>query len=95
MYTDEKVFWFMIGAASSMLLSVFISALMDFFNPKIKKEKIHDGLIRDLQEKVSILDSKIGDLKVTERSLRGAYTDISGQVYELKSLVNKPKKKKS
>ena len=95
MYTDEKVFWFMMGAASSTLVSLLIGVIMDYFNPKMEKENIHDGLIRDLQEKVSILDSKIGDLKVTERSLRGAYTDISGQVYELKALVNKPKKKKA
>jgi 1,2-phenylacetyl-CoA epoxidase catalytic subunit len=95
MYTDEKVFWFMMGAASSTLVSLLIGVIMDYFNPKMEKEKIQDGFIKDLQDKIYHVECKVNDLKVTERTLRGAYTDISGQVYELKALVNKPKKKKA
>ena len=87
------IFWFMLGAASSILVSLLISTIMDYFNPKTEKDKIQDGLIKQLQEKVFFLEQKVGDLKTTERTLRGAYTDMSTQIDNLKAHMLKPKKK--
>ena len=91
--SNETIFWFMLGAASSILVSLLISTIMDYFNPKTEKDKIQDGLIKQLQEKVFFLEQKVGDLKTTERTLRGAYTDMSTQIDNLKAAMPKSKKK--
>ena len=91
--SNEMIFWFMLGAASSILVSLLISTIMDYFNPKTEKDKIQDGLIKQLQEKVFFLEQKVGDLKTTERTLRGAYTDMSTQIDNLKAAMPKSKKK--
>ena len=92
--SNEMFFWFMMGAASSILVTLLISTIMDYFNPKMEKEKNQDALIKDLQDKIYNVDCKVNDLKVTERTLRGAYTDMSTQIHEIKAHMPKPKKKR-